>query len=224
MDNAIYNLMFKINSNGNIIWSKKINEGNVIFRNITASYSNNELIITGYTEDDAGSTDMFISKINDTNGSIVWSKRYGKLDKEYGKGAIATENHIIFTGTTKSFSSQQDQIMVGKLNHQGDLLWTNKYGSNVLEDVSAPILDNNNIVFTGFSLRTPNGAESLLFNVGQNSKTDHNITIDENNFPLTTTSINLDFEDMTTSSFGGSYTLSNTIVTPLQLNSTNLNF
>ncbi len=224
MDNAIYNLLFKINTNGSIIWSKKINEGNVIFRNITTSYANNELLITGYAEDDAGSTDMFISKINDTNGSIVWSKRYGKLDKEYGKGVIANENHIIFTGTTKSFGSQQDQIMVGKVNHQGDLLWTNKYGSNVLEDVSAPILDNNNIVFTGFSLRTPNGAESLLFNVGQNSKTDHEKTIDEHNFPLTTTSINLDFEDMTTPSFGGSYTLSNTIVTPLQLNSTNLNF
>lgn len=134
------NIIIKINTAGTIIW-QKVNENSKIDLRYIDKAENNNYIITG-TSFSSSNTNQEIAAIKiDNQGNILWSKEFGNLKQEKIKGAVVNQNgEILISGTSKSFNSRAEQIVLLNLDINGNLQWTNKYGNGVLNDPSNLIL------------------------------------------------------------------------------------
>ena len=152
---AIY--VSKHNSNGNLIWAKKVGNG---FGNYNQAYSvyvdqSSNVYVTGYfqgTEDfnpDAnavynltsqGLYDIFVLKL-DSSGNFIWAKGIGGSSADIGY-AVAADNSGVYvtgrfqgtvdfnpgsTGHTFTSSGIIDAFLL-KLNTNGDFLWAYAFG------------------------------------------------------------------------------------------------
>ncbi len=150
----------KLAPNGNHIWVKRLggagtNEGNTI--NVSASGS---IYLAGtFTSSGAGVSydgqpgiistggkDMFISKLNATDGSVQWVKSVGGLGDETVKSlAVDNQENILITGAYKNEADfnpdpgvtnnlpappfGQNDVFVLKLDKDGIYKWAKSWGS-----------------------------------------------------------------------------------------------
>jgi peptidoglycan hydrolase-like protein with peptidoglycan-binding domain len=169
----------KLDSDGNYVWAKRIGESNhegIAFLSI--DFLNN-IYITGYFQGtvdfdpgvgianltSAGSTDMFISKL-DSDGNYVWAKRVGGTGGD-GPGfmVLDSSNNIYITGYfqgTVDFDpgvgeASLDQDIGGnsfilKLDSDGYYLWVKNIGGNgsAVYTTSAISDSSNNIYISGY--------------------------------------------------------------------------
>jgi len=216
------NILIKIDEVGNIIWQKTYPNSTFNFRYIDQAEGNN-FIITGTAQTTANKDDILVLKISD-NGNVLWSKQFGNTKQEKVKGAFVLPNgEIYLSGTSKSFGSSSEQIVILNLLANGNLQWTNKYGTGTLDEVSNPIIDNGFLVFTGFSLRTANGAETLLLKVPTTNQTNKSVNMNQTNLNFNFTDSNLPFEAINENAFSGNYQINQTVVSPQQLNVIDIN-
>ena len=115
--------LMKINSVGEIIWSKtyggtysvpsevfyQTNIGNYIFTCSVFNYSDN-------------SYNAWMLKV-DENGEIIWDRKYGYPDHDYGFSAIQTlDNGFVLVGSTKNFgngNTNSSDLWIVKTNPHG---------------------------------------------------------------------------------------------------------
>jgi hypothetical protein len=111
--------IIKINSEGNILWSKSfktsLDLGNSIVR-----CPDDGFIIAGYTSMLIyGQSDLAVTKIN-TDGDILWTKILGGLDQETGRSICKTVNseYIILGSTNAQGTGGTDLwlLLLGKEN------------------------------------------------------------------------------------------------------------
>jgi len=90
---------------------------------------NNQFYVVGTTNSfGSGGNDILILKI-DANENIVWSKVYGGVNDEFIRKAKKTsDGGILVTGQTKSFGNSNGDILCFKVNADGSLAWTRKFG------------------------------------------------------------------------------------------------
>lgn len=93
--------------------------------------SNNEIICTGYTTKSSGGQELWISKINPSNGSIAWEfEKTARIDIDYVRGKSITtdgDNDIYVTGI--ELIDGQEKFITISVNNDGKFNWI-KYFTN----------------------------------------------------------------------------------------------
>lgn len=110
----------------------------------------------------AGNYDIFLAKLG-TDGSPIWSRRYGDVDSQAPKDvAIDDSGNILLVGwfggtltfddSTPLTSAGSTDIFVAKLAPDGSAVWSRRYGDDtVAEQVGAAVAAKGTEVFvTGF--------------------------------------------------------------------------
>lgn len=220
-NNALENVIIKIDEESNIIWSKKIVENNLLLNKINM-LNNQGIILGGICKGSGNDNDISLISM-DLQGTILWSRKIGKDKDENTIGITSKSDEIIVTGTTKSFNSESDQILVISITYEGLINWANRYGTGKLEEPSNPVFDQNYIVFSGFSLITPNGPETILVKKNNFNNVSHEIQLNEDYFPITTQDININFQTLNSANFGGTYSTDDTKVESILLNNLDIN-
>jgi len=111
----------------------------------------------------SGNSDLFIQKLN-PNGEFIWAKSIGNIGySQYGSITVDEQENVYFCADFKGTvdvdpgpnnfnltSNGNTDILVEKLDINGNLLWAKSFGGNE-KDVSNKILldEQNNIYFSG---------------------------------------------------------------------------
>lgn len=106
----------------------------VDYGNSVLETSEKDYMICGTTSSEgSGSTDILIMK-TDSLGIQQWLRTYGGVSSDYGNQIIEDMNGgFIFIGTTQSYGSGLSNILVSKIDDEGNEIWSQTYGTNVNE-------------------------------------------------------------------------------------------
>jgi predicted secreted protein len=124
----------KLDSNGNFVWS--LTYGGTAddeFRSLTISQEGGTeyIIVTGYTKSfGSGGEDAWILKVNSSDGSIMWQKRYGTSNDDRFQRVITSSYNgsisYVFAGRTFSSSTNFD-FWVMITDENGNTKMSKKY-------------------------------------------------------------------------------------------------
>jgi hypothetical protein len=123
--------LIKTDSLGDTLWTKTF--GGVssdIARSVQQTSDCGYIIAGGTMSFGAGSWDVWLLK-TDANGDTLWTWTYGSTGGDYGESAQETiDGGYIIVGS-KWTSGTDCDLLLAKLNENGDTLWTKTYsGSN----------------------------------------------------------------------------------------------
>ena len=114
-------LIIKINSVGDTLWSKTYGGIGSEFLNQVKQTPDGGFILIGYTDSfGAGSTDVYLIKINSI-GEVLWSKAFGGTNDDEGNFVnLTSDGGYIITGSTKSFGSGGFDVYLIKTDSLGN--------------------------------------------------------------------------------------------------------
>lgn len=108
-------------------------------------------IITGFTEYENGSKDVYLLK-TDSLGDSLWTKTFGNSGDEYGNSIQQTsDDGYIITGMTASYGAGDYDVYLIKTNSGGDSLWTKTFGDSGTEmGYSVKQTHDNGYIIAGY--------------------------------------------------------------------------
>jgi|GEM_PF-4992489 len=119
---------------GNILWTKTVYDSLTDWINDIKELDNGHFLFCGYTENHgAGDNDGMVGELS-ACGDFLWVKTYGgaQFDRLY-EIIPASATEYIVVGRTTSFGAGDSDIMVLKINLEGDLIWAKTYGGPQFE-------------------------------------------------------------------------------------------
>jgi uncharacterized protein YjdB/predicted secreted protein len=121
--------VLKIDSQGNIQWQKTYGGWSLEAPETIQQTSDGGYILVGGTQSFGfGPQDMLIIKL-DSQGNIQWAKTYGGIGDEIGFYIRQTKDGgYIVSGSTSSFGTGGIDLLVLKLDTQGNVQWAKTYG------------------------------------------------------------------------------------------------
>jgi hypothetical protein len=167
-EQAINGFIAKYNNNGDLIWAKKLGEGNTFqSKDIVADDAGN-VYVTGHfretvtigtiTLTGSASLGAFITKL-DTDGNVLWAKQISS-DDDLSNGSLALDNngHLYIAGgffksvkfgDTTITSAKDETIFIAKYTVDGDHLWAKKVGGLMSNVLGISVDHEGNIYATG---------------------------------------------------------------------------
>jgi hypothetical protein len=102
-------------------------------------------IVVGSTNSfGAGKEDVFFVKIN-FEGEVIWSKVYGWDEKDAGYAIINTnDGNFVIAGTSVLVDGIGEDVLLMKINANGDIIWKKEYGRSAWEWARDVIETTNN--------------------------------------------------------------------------------
>ena len=143
----------KINSNGDILWSKTYGGTDGDYPSSIVNTSDGGYVITGYTESfGAGNYDSLIIKLN-SDGNLSWAKTYGGSDDDQINSIIQTsDGGFIAAGYTESFGVEYGDFLLMKLNSNGEVVWGKAYGGSEWDEaISITETSDGGFIATGIT-------------------------------------------------------------------------
>ncbi len=118
-------LIIKLNSSGNIQWSRAIGGTNDDIAYSIQQTSDGGYIVAGWTNSfGAGNYDFLIIKLN-SSGNIQWSRAIGGIDDDYASSIQQTsDGGYIVAGSTTRFGADIYDALIIKLNSSGNIQWS----------------------------------------------------------------------------------------------------
>lgn len=145
--------IFKLDSNGKLLWSKTIGGTDYdVARDIILT-EDGGFALAGYTFSyGEGSSDLFIVKL-DVNGKLEWSKTIGGTGLEEARSIIQTKDRsFVIAGYTDSFGAGFKDYYIVKLDATGTLQWTRTLGGTGFEEAFSVIeTSDNGYGITGYT-------------------------------------------------------------------------
>ena len=130
--------LFKIDSLGNLLWSKTYGGTNVDWGMDLKQTVDTGYILTGYSNSDSWDYDIYVVKTNSV-GDSLWTNTYGGSDWDFSYSIATTiDTGYIIAGETYSYGSGLSDGYAIKLDNLGDTLWTKTFGGagkDVFKDV-----------------------------------------------------------------------------------------
>jgi hypothetical protein len=123
--------LIKTDENGNEQWNQTVG-GRYSDAGYNVKQTNDGgYIVTGYTYSyGSGSNDLWIIK-TDNDGVVQWTSTVGGYDSDYGHAIQELEDGgFVTTGVTSSFGSGNQDVLLVKTDHQGNVLWQKTYGGS----------------------------------------------------------------------------------------------
>ena len=130
----------KTDSNGDTIWTRTYGSTNAEMGFSVEQTLDSGFILVGQTQLSLYK-DILIIKIN-KSGTLQWSKTFGGIKDEYAYNIKKTkDNNFIIIGATVSFGpAPGENLLLIKINNDGDTLWSKAYscyqeewGQNLIE-------------------------------------------------------------------------------------------
>ena len=176
--NAVFSFILKINSEGQLLWSRKLDSSiSVTAKSITAGLAE-ELLITGHFEGNAifgsgqaefnaasnGGNDIFILKLNGNSSQPIQLEHLGGIDHEFVHQHMRDiQNNIIITGDFRNFIDLDPGVGTAQFNSKGitdafvlklngniEYLWAKTYGSSGVDYGQSVTTDPSlNVIITG---------------------------------------------------------------------------
>jgi hypothetical protein len=137
----------KLDSSGNVQWTKTIGGGSSFFAFDYASSiiqsSDGGYVVAGWTYSfGAGGSDMYVVKL-DSSGNVQWTKTIGGSDGDKAYSIIqSSDGGYVVAGYTYSFGADYSDIYVVKLDSWGNVQWTKTIGGSVT-DVAYSIIQSS---------------------------------------------------------------------------------
>jgi len=134
----------KIDSTGNITWSKIMETGHHFFYSVNTpihSTSDGGYVVVGDTSafNEGFDDDIWIIRLNQ-DGDVIWQKTYGGDYSEHGNSVIETgDGDYVVSGVTMSFGQEDGDIWVLKIRPDGTISTNAPAGFGI--DTDADIVD-----------------------------------------------------------------------------------
>ncbi|MBK6642762.1 MAG: T9SS type A sorting domain-containing protein [Bacteroidetes bacterium] len=150
--------LIKVDSVGNLQWSKTYGGTNYDLRNSVRQTYDGGYILAGQTLSFGAGGDLFLIK-TDSVGNLLWSKTYGGPGNEYGSEIqITSDSGYVIVGYTSSFGAGSYDIYLIRTDEVGDTLWTKAYGGIGFESMgSVQQLNDNGYIISGSTDSFGNG-------------------------------------------------------------------
>lgn len=153
-------------------------------------------IAVGYTSDQSGNNDEIYIMRTNSFGDSLWTKTYGGNKDELVFSIMPTsDNRYIIAGYSNSYLyDDDDDIIILKINSNGDTLWTKTYGDSVIERSRfARETSDGGIIIVGYkeSLVNNNDYDVYLIRTNNNGDTLWTKTIGGNSRDLGVTILQL---------------------------------
>lgn len=132
--------IMKFDATGTPVWSKIYGgSADESYNSVVELSIGQGFIAAGYTQSyGAGSEDFLVSRIS-PNGTLIWTKTFGGMGSDIADHVIQTsDGGFAVIGTTQSFGAGGTDIMLVKMDVNGDLQWTKVYGGTG-EDMSRSV-------------------------------------------------------------------------------------
>jgi hypothetical protein len=121
-------LLIKTDASGNVQWAKTYGGAESEWAYSAQQTRDGGFIMAGYTTSFGATSDFILIK-TDTNGNIQWAKTYGGIDYDYATFVRQTSNGgYIVSGSTLSFGAGEGDVLVLKLDSNGNIQWAKTYG------------------------------------------------------------------------------------------------
>ena len=120
----------KTNFSGDIIWTKEHGGYDDDICYSVKTTKDEEFILTGSTN----SSGVFLGEVYnlklDSEGDTIWTRTFGGYINEEGYSVVqSTDSGFVIAGYTNSFGSTSDNVLILKLNSDGDTMWYHSYGT-----------------------------------------------------------------------------------------------
>ncbi len=122
-------LVIKLDTNGGITWVKTYGGRGSDYAKSIISTSDGYLVVGMTYSFGAGDYDLLAIKL-DTNGEITWARTYGGSSDDRAYSITSTSDGYVVAGKTNSFGAGSDDLLVIKLDTNGDVTWTRTYGGS----------------------------------------------------------------------------------------------
>jgi hypothetical protein len=120
-------------------------------------------LILGNKSGFTGSSDIYLIKI-DTNGNAIWDKAIGTSAIEWGEEIIKTsDNGFAIVGYSNNNTNQDYDILLIKLDSNGNVKWQNTYGGSDWDFAYSIIETSFGFVITGETYSYGNGNNDVIF-------------------------------------------------------------
>lgn len=147
----------KLDIDGNIEWSGMYGGKNVEYGFDIEQTSDDGYVLTGETNSfDVEDHDILAIKL-DSKGTLEWAHTYGDHKIEFGQAIHETEGGYILVGETNSFAEADtvensdeggiNDIILMKLDYDGEVIWSNLYGGKDDDYVTDMIIDGDDGIF-----------------------------------------------------------------------------
>jgi len=161
-------IVFKLNSKGKKEWLKEYGDSNIVERfKFVVDAGNDEYFLGGVKNED-----IWLNKIN-ANGSVLLEKKYGENFSESGEDACYVFNDKSLFIVGNSNGSGNGDIIILKVDNDGNVLRENTFGDFRYEKVFACIYDpaDSSLIVSG-TKRTSNknGLDGLIMKIDTHGK------------------------------------------------------
>ena len=121
----------KVSTNGNTLWTKIIGNSEADWGFDVMEESNGDFLIVGSTDSyGSGSADVWLCRIS-SQGNLLWHQVFGGSDGDWGYSLTKAGNgNSIIVGRSMSYSGGDADILMLKVNSQGELIWRKTFGGS----------------------------------------------------------------------------------------------
>lgn len=132
--------LIKTDSEGELIWSSSFGEEQDDVFHAVRETSEGDLIATGYSKSfGAAGYDAWLMNI-DSDGEPNWQRLFGgTLDDHLISGEQTVDGGYILAGYTRSFGASGWDVLLAKLDPDGELIWTELFGGR-LDDTGYTVI------------------------------------------------------------------------------------
>ncbi|MGY5881434.1 MAG: C-type lectin domain-containing protein, partial [Candidatus Thorarchaeota archaeon] len=122
--------LFRIFPNGTEAWNRTYGGSRWEAAKSVIECSNGDLVLVGYSTDIAGTgKDLWVLRIDGTNGDVIWDQIIGGDFDDYGDEVIeCADGGFAIVGSTKSFGHSEGDMWLIRLDSIGDVVWEQGYG------------------------------------------------------------------------------------------------
>ncbi|MCU0348921.1 MAG: hypothetical protein MUC59_18420, partial [Saprospiraceae bacterium] len=113
---------------GNVVWSKTYGSTATEFARAAIETSDGGYALVGRSDNGNGDVGILLVK-TDANGEELWSNTYGGPGEDEAWGiAETTDNQLVITGQSTSFSAGDQDVYLAKIDLDGNFQWFQTFG------------------------------------------------------------------------------------------------
>jgi hypothetical protein len=173
--------LIKMDSRGNILWQSVYGGYDYDGAEDIIPAGNGDFILVGYSDSFGEEEyDVWVLRI-DGNGDLLWNRTFGGWNIDMGRAVAATaDGGFIVVGDSSSFSEDDTDIYVLKVDGSGELVWDMTYGiygSEIASDIIA--LEGGNYLISATRSLERRGGDICLLRINGNGELLWNISLED---------------------------------------------